>query len=187
MASLLAHAEIQAATTAQTQAERTRDPPADEHGHPVHRRRAWAVSARASGCPLFCIPFWCPGGGIEPSTRGFSVPLSPSRRVSLSLGKSVKHPSRPVKAGTPKHGHARSPSHGATAGPAGVPTAANVCRKLPWPPLDGAGRPADHRGEGALCYRARFALRPSSFSRAAAAARHRTLTEPTRSRSSTSS
>ena len=49
-----------------------------------------------------------PRGGIEPPTRGFSVPLSPSRRVSLSLGKSVKHPSRPVKAGTPKHGHARS-------------------------------------------------------------------------------
>src|SRR5712664_4717102 len=49
-----------------------------------------------------------PRGGIEPPTRGFSVPLSPSRRVSLPLGTSGKHPSRPVKAGTPKHGHARS-------------------------------------------------------------------------------
>src|SRR5436853_5877285 len=49
-----------------------------------------------------------PRGGIEPPTRGFSVPSSPSRRASFPLGTSVKHPSRPVKAGTPKHGHARS-------------------------------------------------------------------------------
>src|SRR5437868_3657278 len=53
-----------------------------------------------------------PRGGIEPPTRGFSVPSSPSRRASFPLGTSVKHPARPVKAGTPKHGHARSVSRG---------------------------------------------------------------------------
>src|SRR2546421_2655868 len=53
-----------------------------------------------------------PRGGIEPPTRGFSVPLSPSRRARLPLGTSVEHVARPVKAGTPKHGHARSLSRG---------------------------------------------------------------------------
>src|SRR5437868_11614432 len=53
-----------------------------------------------------------PGGGIQPPTRGFSVPPSPSRRPSFPLRTFVEHPSRPVKAGTPKHGHARSPSLG---------------------------------------------------------------------------
>ncbi len=49
-----------------------------------------------------------PRGGIEPPTRGFSVPSSPSGRASFPLEASVKHVPRPVKAGTPKHGLARS-------------------------------------------------------------------------------
>ena len=53
-----------------------------------------------------------PRGGIEPPTRGFSVPSSPSRSASSPLGTSVEHVARPVKAGTPKHGHARSLSRG---------------------------------------------------------------------------
>jgi len=45
-----------------------------------------------------------PRGGIEPPTRGFSVPFCPSEKARFPLGTSVKHVPRPVKAGTPKHG-----------------------------------------------------------------------------------
>jgi len=53
-----------------------------------------------------------PRGGIEPPTRGFSVPKTPSETLRFPLGTSVKHSARPVKPGTPKHGHARSLSCG---------------------------------------------------------------------------
>src|SRR3989449_11771268 len=52
-----------------------------------------------------------PRGGIEPPTRGFSVPFCPSEKARFPLGTSVKHVPRPVKVGTPKHGHARSLRH----------------------------------------------------------------------------
>jgi hypothetical protein len=60
--------------------------------------------------PSLCVfgVLLVPRGGIEPPTRGFSVPSSPSGRASFPLGTSVKLPARPVKPGTPKHGHARS-------------------------------------------------------------------------------
>ena len=52
-----------------------------------------------------------PRSGIEPPTRGFSVPFCPSEKARFPLGTSVKHVPRPVKVGTPKHGHARSLRH----------------------------------------------------------------------------
>ena len=51
---------------------------------------------------------WCPGAESNHRHGDFQSPLGPSGRASFPLGTSVKHPSRPVKAGTPKHGHARS-------------------------------------------------------------------------------
>ena len=49
-----------------------------------------------------------PRGGIEPPTRGFQSPQTRRDELSFLLWTSAKHTSRPVKAGTLKHGRARS-------------------------------------------------------------------------------
>src|SRR3984893_1867483 len=59
---------------------------------------------------------WCPGAESNHRHGDFQSLLDPLSRVRFALGTSVKHPSRPVKAGTPKHGHARSFANSTAAG-----------------------------------------------------------------------
>jgi len=49
-----------------------------------------------------------PRGGIEPPTRGFSVPFSPSQAARFTLGTSAKGVWRPVKPGWMRHSQAQS-------------------------------------------------------------------------------
>ncbi len=49
-----------------------------------------------------------PRGGIEPPTRGFSIPFLPSQAALLPLGTSVKRVRRPVKAAELRHNQAQS-------------------------------------------------------------------------------
>jgi len=91
MASLLAHAEIQAATTAQAQAERMRDPPAGEHGHPVHRRRAWARLRTSERLPALVHPVLVPRGRNRTTDTGI---FSPREGVAKAARIGQKSPFR---------------------------------------------------------------------------------------------
>ena len=105
MASLLAHAEIQAATTAQTQAERTRDPPADEHGHPVHRRRAWARLRASERLPALLHPVLVPRGRNRTTDTWIFSPFEPVEK-SESLSGEVRQ--APFKTRQGRYAEARS-------------------------------------------------------------------------------
>jgi len=58
--------------------------------------------------PVSSSGYWCPGAESNHRHGDFQSLSAPRRKRASLLGTSVKHVPRPVKAGTPKHGHARS-------------------------------------------------------------------------------